>query len=98
MNNQSTTEHHSTEPQTTKPTSEQLSNGNSVLAIVLGIFGGLIVLLLIIIAILGVFIISKRLKVVQQTSAIQEHRYVDLLHLYAILYHGCSILTNQIAV
>ena len=56
-----------------------------LLAIVLGIVGGLIALLLI--AILVTLIIGQRMKVVQQTSAIQEHGYDDLPPLYVTVVY-----------
>ena len=66
---------------------KQQSGGNSVLAIVLGIVGEPIALLLIAVPI--VFIISK---VVQRESAIQEHGYVDLLQHYTEfpVYNCCT--------
>ena len=71
---EATTKPNSTEPHSTEAGSEQPSGGNSVLAIVLGIMGGLIALLLV--AVLVVLIIGQRMKAAQQTSAIQEHRYI----------------------
>ena len=65
-----------------EPGLEQLG---SLLAIVLGTVAGLVILVMLVVALLTVLMI-KRMKVVQQESVMQEHRYMMMYVLPLYVY------------